>query len=36
MVKLTPDGIRALESYKELLLEVQRTLDEVTVGAVAA
>jgi len=28
MVKLEPDGVRALKSYKELLSDVQQTLDE--------
>jgi len=36
MIKLEPKGVRALESYKGLLLEIQVALSEAHVGMAVA
>jgi DNA-binding PadR family transcriptional regulator len=36
MIKLDPKGVRALESYKDLLLEIQETLGQIPVGVAIA
>jgi PadR family transcriptional regulator, regulatory protein PadR len=36
MIKLEPKGVQELESYKDLLAEMQETLDQIPVGVAAA
>jgi PadR family transcriptional regulator, regulatory protein PadR len=36
MIQIEPKGMRTLESYKDLLLEIQETLDQIPVGVAVA